>query len=1321
MTTLDDQIKTTLAVLVVGASVTTLVKSIRRAFTPKALPTNSTPNPRVRAACERMVERGELIRRERGHTYYTIDPTRALAVLRTLEPADLHAMARALEEPRDRTVAGAPTWWVDARIAVALEKPALIRRARTQGSRSEYDIDQEALAWINIAGESPPPGLLAHFSDALANEYCALSFEYARGEWNPVAPEVLEQLVAGPAKTRRELAGYLALRGDFETARTLAGSSKETRAGVELMEAFFRGALDEAAEVGLQTCAALKRKNKVLTGEAGLLHTLACIAVSSTDPRGMPHAQAAVLAGASRSRFYENCYVDLVPIVAKEDSRRAYFGEPPEPHGGMEVYVRTLSELWSHDTDTNPALRLPPTWPHWRARAADSPTLETLMKELERAYEGPEEPPGLAGAFVPRAAWEVALDALEVSIRSLGNTDEAKSKKESIVWVITGHGDSLHVGCKLRGPRSRKGRNVSLLTLIKKANADELLVTPQDQVIVDACVVERDEWTGRRVGLFTTRAICALAEHPRVEDDKGQSLSVRREQPRVVLDTTDSGATLSVSPPQLFANSVALVREGDTVGICERPASWKPLLDELPSGTLEVPKGGVARLERLAAALAEQETFTVEGLSFGDRTVEADPRVLARLTWDGRTLAVELRSAPFGAEGPHYPVGEGAHDAVRQGPQGLVGARRRFDDEVRRARELQAVLPGDWSGQTDQEIVDLDDALAVVETLEALGETIQRAWPAKQLRVRSGSSGTDTLQVKVRKAEQWFAADLSLRVDDVLVLGYAQLLRGREGGQRYIELGKDEYLALTQEMTRRLDAMQAFASDRDNTIVMHPAAAESLGLTQDTPGVELDKAANARLASIRKARALQPRLPRTFTGTLRDYQREGFLWLARLCAAGLGACLADDMGLGKTVQTIALLCLRKKEGPALVVCPTSVVANWQEEFTRFAPKLRVSTLGTTGRPETIEGLTRGDVLLISYGLLVREQEALSGVEFGTVVFDEAHALKTPTSQRAKAAFRLDARARVTLTGTPVENHLGELWSVMNASVPGLLGSKHRFDERLGRPVLRHHAGALDRLRAILDPFVLRRRRSEVLTELPELTEVTVRVPPTDAQAAYYEVLRKRAMETLEEARKDPTKARIRVLAEITRLRQAAIDPRLLDEDLAPAGSKLDQACERVAALHADGHRCLVFTQFLGCIRRLDERLSDLGLEVLTLDGSTPAPIRKARIDAFQRGEADAFVMSLKAGGVGINLTAAQYVIHMDPWWNPAVEEQATARSHRMGQRDPVTVYRLITEGSIEEQILDLHERKRGLAQDLLGGMANAKALDLEALRGLLEA
>jgi superfamily II DNA or RNA helicase len=1318
MSDLPAQIKTALAGMVVGASVTTLVKAIRSIFGTNTLPTTSKPNPRVRKACERLVEEGELICEERGHTYYALEPALALAHLKTLDRSRVLDLPRKLEDRYDRLLGQAPTWWGAARAALAVDDRRLLLEAYRRGRTTEYDLSGQATAWLNIAGATLPPALLELFSDDLADDYSLQCFEHARYDWRPLAPAVLERIGTAPPKARREVAGYLALRGEFEAAHALAGSSKETQAGVRVIEAFHRGAYEEAAEVGLAACAVLKRKTKVLTGEAGLLHALACIAVSNTDPRGMPQAQAAVLASESGRQFYSLCYLDLLGVVAPDAGRNPYF-RPRHPAGGLASYVRALSALWTHDPAKDPPPTLPDDWAYWRTRAASSPPLARMLAELERAYDEPQAPTGLAGTFVRRASWEVMLDALEVTLLS-AQGEQAPTDKEGIVWIVGGPKDDLHIECKLRKPRARKGRKVTLYTVLRRVDSGDVVVTPHDQRVLDSCVVERDDWTGRRVGLFTNRAVCALAGHPVVEDERGQPVTLVRKEPRLVLRTADGGATLSIEPAQLTDGPVALVRVGDEVGVYERPAAWKALLAEAPSGTVEVPAAGVPRLEHLAASLAEREAFNVEGLSFGDREVAADPRLLARLTWDGHILKVELRAAPFGVDGPHYPVGEGSPEAVRQTPEGLVGARRNLDDEVRRARELFVALPGDWGGQTECVVSELPDALALVEALEELGDAVMRAWPAKQLRVRRGSGGTDTLKIKVAKAEQWFSADLSFAVDENLVLGYAQLMGGRENGGRFIALGKDEYLAITADMARRLDALQAFASNQDNVIQLHPAVAESLALTEGTDGVSFDKAAKAQLATFRKAQALQPRLPRSFRGTLRDYQREGFRWLARLCAAGLGGCLADDMGLGKTVQSLALLCLRKKEGPALVVCPTSVAANWHDECDRFAPKLRVVRLEASGRAAAIAALSPGAVLITSYGLLVREQEALSDVQFGTVIFDEAHALKTSTSKRAKAAFSLQARARVTLTGTPIENHLGELWSVMHATVPGLLGTKTRFDERLGRPILRHDAGALDRLRAILDPFVLRRRRSEVLGELPELTEITVRVPPTEAQAAFYEVVRARAMKRLEESRKDPRKGRIEVLAEIMRLRQAAIDPRLLGEDLAPPGSKLDSACERIAALHADGHRCLVFTQFLGCIAQLDERLSDLGLEVLTLDGSTPAALRKARIDAFQRGEADAFVMSLKAGGVGINLTAAQYVIHMDPWWNPAVEEQATARSHRMGQREPVTMYRLITEGSIEEQILDLHEAKRGLAEDLLGGMESAVGLDLEALRKLVE-
>ena len=649
-------------------------------------------------------------------------------------------------------------------------------------------------------------------------------------------------------------------------------------------------------------------------------------------------------------------------------------------------------------------------------------------------------------------------------------------------------------------------------------------------------------------------------------------------------------------------------------------------------------------------------------------------------------------------------------------------AQRDFDDERQRLAKLQASVLLPWRADGEPlAIEELDLALEAVTWLTDLGEEIQLAWPSRKLQVRRSRSGKDTdLRTTVgHDADAWLSVDVALQVDKDTLLTYQQLLAGRDAGGRFVQLDDDSFVALTTAMRKRLDAINAIGSGRGDAVRIHAAAASALELDTQAEGVHLEPAAKSLLSKIRKSLSRKPRMPASFAGELRDYQKDGWRWLARLCDAQLGGCLADDMGLGKTIQSLALLCLRQKLGPALVVCPTSVIGNWADECKRFAPKLRVHILPDTERQALLDTLGPRDVLVLSYGLLVREQEALCKISFGTAIFDEAHALKTSTSRRAKAAFAIQAAARVTLTGTPIENHLGELWSVMNATVPGLLGTKNSFDERFAKPILKGQPGAMDQLRTFLEPFLLRRTRKEVLTELPPLTEVTVRVPPSAAQLAYYEAIRTRALDQVEAARENPGKERMRLLAEITRLRQAAVDPRLLDDDVAPSGAKLDAVCQRVVALHADGHSALVFTQFLGCIDHLQDAMADAGLEVLTLDGSTPARVRRDRIDAFQRGEADVFIMSLKAGGVGVNLTRADYVIHVDPWWNPATEDQATARSHRMGQDRPVTVYRMISAGTIEERIMALHETKRDLADNLLGGMDKARKLDLEALRELL--
>jgi SNF2 family DNA or RNA helicase len=487
--------------------------------------------------------------------------------------------------------------------------------------------------------------------------------------------------------------------------------------------------------------------------------------------------------------------------------------------------------------------------------------------------------------------------------------------------------------------------------------------------------------------------------------------------------------------------------------------------------------------------------------------------------------------------------------------------------------------------------------------------------------------------------------------------------------------------------------------------------------------VQGDAAWRQRAADLERAAALQPEVPHGLQATLRPYQHDGYVWMCRLAEAGFGAVLADDMGLGKTVQTLALLLARAAAGPALVVAPTSVCGNWAEETARFAPGLRCSVYGQAEgeRAGQIDSAAPGDLLVVSYALLLRDAEAFAAKPWATLVLDEAQALKNAATQRVQAVAGLQAGFRLALSGTPVENRLADLWSIMNLLNPGLLGSAARFAERFGNPIERQrNEAARARLRRLVSPFLLRRTKAQVLTDLPPRTEIVQRIEPAPEERAFLEAMRREALARIAQLDPaDPNKNRFNVLAELTRLRRAACDPRLAAPELGRIGAKV-QAFERLATeLVESRHQALVFSQFTDFLKLLAERLDACGLKYQYLDGSTPASARSERVAAFQRGEADLFLISLKAGGFGLNLTAADYVVIADPWWNPAAEDQAMGRAHRIGQQRPVTVYRLVTAGSVEERIVALHQDKRELAEGLLAGQDSAAPLAAGELIDLL--
>jgi len=464
--------------------------------------------------------------------------------------------------------------------------------------------------------------------------------------------------------------------------------------------------------------------------------------------------------------------------------------------------------------------------------------------------------------------------------------------------------------------------------------------------------------------------------------------------------------------------------------------------------------------------------------------------------------------------------------------------------------------------------------------------------------------------------------------------------------------------------------------------------------------------------------------------TLRPYQLHGLAWLQYLREHQLAGILADDMGLGKTAQVLAHLLIEKHAGrldlPALIVLPTSLIANWQSEAARHAPALRVLTLQGADRARSFARIAEHDVVFTTYPLLWRDIEALEAHEWHLLILDEAQMVKNAASRAATALRRLNARHRLCVTGTPLENHLGELWAHFDFLMPGFLGDTRSFTRLWRKPIETNGETARAELLAQrVRPFILRRRKEDVASELPTKTEVIRLVQLQGAQRALYESVRVAADEQVRRvlARLSFNGAQISILDALLKLRQVCCDPYLVKGSKLPATmprAKLEWLRDMLPELVAEGRRVLVFSQFTEMLGLVATELDTLELPFLELTGETPVSSRGAVVKRFQAKEVPIFLLSLKAGGVGLNLTAADTVIHLDPWWNPAVERQATDRAHRIGQDQPVFVYKLVVEGSIEERMLALQARKAALAEGVLGSDAAAAVkFSVEDLRGLL--
>ncbi len=563
------------------------------------------------------------------------------------------------------------------------------------------------------------------------------------------------------------------------------------------------------------------------------------------------------------------------------------------------------------------------------------------------------------------------------------------------------------------------------------------------------------------------------------------------------------------------------------------------------------------------------------------------------------------------------------------------------------------------------------------------------------------SSGVDWLAVKVIYESEGIGVDRT------------ELERCLREGKKYVRLSDNSFAPIdaerVQQMLDREVELITAAGKTGKIPLSHAGRVQELLSHAATSSIAAGaKLLFQKLASIDEIKAAKK--PKGLKATLRPYQEQGLSWLRFVHDISSGGVLADDMGLGKTIQTIALLLSLKQEKKtkplrALIVAPTSVVTNWVREIERFAPALTTALWHGAGRKEQADELESSNVIITSYALLRRDIDLLKKLDLDYAILDEAQNIKNPVSATAQSARELNAERRLALTGTPIENRLSEIWSIFEFVSPGLLGPLPRFEEKFGRPIDQGDSKAAARLRSIIHPFILRRTKNEVAKDLPPKIEVDKLIDlAPDQKAIYLQVLREvRAQVMGEVERVGMAKSQLHILAGLTKLRQAACDPRLLGlprEFSHDDSGKLQAIRELIDEVESGGHKVLVFSQFVSMLKLIREALDEDKIRYEYLDGSTID--RAERVDRFQLDPTiSVFLISLKAGGSGLNLTAADTVIHFDPWWNPAVEDQASDRAHRIGQKKVVTVYRLVAAGTIEEKILQLKQKKKDLVASVL--------------------
>ncbi len=921
--------------------------------------------------------------------------------------------------------------------------------------------------------------------------------------------------------------------------------------------------------------------------------------------------------------------------------------------------------------------------------------------------------------------WESVIE----NLLTLKDTDNQSQKPQSRLIYTVGKYDSMEILSQrvLKNGQWSVGNHVSLDKFMRK----ELdYMDENDKRAADA------SHTYSTYALYTRFVIPQLIGSDRVffVDQKGnlQQVKIVEEKPFISLEKAKDGFSIKTNVPVNEGFSMArenvVRRDSNTSFTVFKLSDYEIKAINALISLGKFPFQAEPTLQHFLEQISDKIEIHSDLLEGGSSLQKTDGtgKLILRIIPDKETFSLEIQAQPLEGGKIRLVPGIGKVELFDEADGTRYQVTRHIEDEKTYFKEIKDYLQSQLFVDLNINQADLsaEDLLNLLDFLSDKTDRFEIEWPEDKKLNLKAKLDNNSFNIGLKSKENWFEleGEVTIGNDVVSAMEFLSLISHGIVNKRFVKLNETDYIALSENLSKYLNRLEGLIQQSHGKprIPFYQVGALADIVNNSGSSIKSDKGLTTLMKKIDKAAKMEIAVPTQLQAQLRDYQREGFEWMVRLAEWGAGACLADDMGLGKTVQAIAFMLYKANEGPSLVVCPASVMLNWASELNRFAPTLGIKILNEAADRNTMLTNTKPyDVVLTTYGLLIREEKTLTDIEWNTICLDEAHIIKNRSTKMSATAMKLKAKRRIILTGTPVQNYLSELWNLFQFLNPGLLGSFDNFSKKYIVPIEQDGNKERQRqLKRMIAPFLLRRTKAEVIEELPEKTDITRRIEMSSYEKVAYEAMRQAAEAALE----TEDKVDVNTLAQITKLRQAACAISLVQKDWNFEPSKINAAADLISEIVDAGNSVLVFSQFTSFLTMVKAVIEKrIGKEkMLYLDGTTPIRKREKMVADFQHGVAPVFLISLKAGGLGLNLTNANYVIHLDPWWNPAIEQQATDRAYRIGQDKNVTVYHLIAENTIEEKILRLHKTKRDLADSLLSDSNVSRAMTIDDLRYLVK-